>query len=457
MSNGSSGGDSTAYGVTDQGFVVRPFNDMLNDAFARAAVLFGPDIDLRSSSSFRKLVELCTLESALAWMALDDVYHSRFLTTASAVALDRLGGDLGRSRDWLQATGAATFKLTSSAPKNANIVLPPGTLVETAPPAAGQSPVQFRLTASLTLVLHEPPDGSEQASATVQAVLTGPAGNIAVNQLVGINATFASRYLSVDPSIIGVSNAAPFTGGDQFEDDDTYRQKLYSLPRSLWTVDAVRETVLAVDGVRDALAYDPYGGLDTATQPFGEFCFSDQQFQAPRQLCSPYFFTITVAPNPGVLWETDGDIVGLQDDVSAAIEPIRPVSIFPTIVLADTVEIAIRVQLVLGSGVDQGGVLAAVRAAMANYINALKIGDGVLFAQVMRLLAEVSGVANVQNLHLRRCPPRFGEIVCGPPARFGDDADIAAIEAPCGGDIVLAQSEVASFAANSPLLEIQFA
>ncbi len=78
----------------------------------------------------------------------------------------------------------------------------------------------------------------------------------------------------------------------------------------------------------------------------------------------------------------------------------------------------------------------------------------VLFAQIMRLLTETPGVRNVQELRLRRCSPRFGEIVCGPPSVFGDDANIAALEAPCGGDITLAQSEVAVFDAASPLMDI---
>jgi uncharacterized phage protein gp47/JayE len=453
MANGDTGGDATAFGVTTQGFVTKPFGAILADAFARAQMLFGPDIDLRSSSSVRKLLELKAFEDALAWMQLDDVFHSRFVTTSSAAALDRLGLDLGLGRNFLAASGVATFKLTASAPKNATFTLPPGTLVETLPPA----PVRFRLANAVSLVLHDPADGSEQVSATVAAVLPGPGGNIAAKLLARINPTFAARYLNLDPSFVTVANAAPFTGGDQYEDDTTFRAKLYALPRSLWTVDAVRAVVLAVDGVRDALVYDPYGGLDKATPPFGGFCFNDQQFQAPRELCSPYFFTITVAPARGVLWDSEGDIVGLQDDVLAAIEPIRPVSIFPTLARADTVEIALRVQLTLGPGVDQGTVRAALRNALTGYINALRLGDPVLFAQVMRLLAEIPGVRNVQDLRLRRCPPRFGEIVCGPPARFGDDTDIAALEAPCGGDILLAPREVASFAADSPLLEIAVA
>ena len=64
-------GDTVDYGVTDQGFIVKPFQSILNDAFARAQLLFGPDIDLRSSSSLRKLLELTSLEDALLWMRLD--------------------------------------------------------------------------------------------------------------------------------------------------------------------------------------------------------------------------------------------------------------------------------------------------------------------------------------------------------------------------------------------------
>jgi hypothetical protein len=392
-------------------------------------------------------------------MKLDDIYNSAFTATASGQALDRLGSDLGLDRSSLQASGLASFKLTSAAKTNCVFTLPPGTLVETAPPGPGQDPLRFRLTGKVSLVMHAPPDGSEQVVATVTAVLPGVSGNIAAKLLTQLNPTFAQRYLSFDPSLLQVSNASPFTGGDLFEDDSTYRQKLFELPRSLWTVDAVRQTVLELDGVRDALVYDPYGGLDKATSPFGEFCFNDQQFQAPRDITNPYFFTIRVAPNPGVLWESSGDIMGLQDEVLAAIQPIRPISIFPTLGLADIVQVALRVQLTLAGGTDAGAIASEARADVAAYISALRLGDAVLYAQILRILAQVPGVLNVQNLRLRRCPPRFGEIVCGAPAKFGDDTDISQIEMPCGGDLVLAPTEVATFADSSlnSLMEITFA
>lgn len=454
--NGTS--DIVSYGVTGQGFIVKPFQTILSDAFSRAQLLFGPDIDLRSSSMIRKLLELTALEDALSWMQLDGVYNSAFVATASGQALDRLGTDLGLDRSYVQATGMATFKLVSTAPVNCIFTLPPGTLVDTAPSAPGQDPLRFRLSGKLSLILHNPPDGSEQAQASVTAVLPGLSGNIGQNLLTAIDPDFAARYLSFNSALVTVNNPAPFTGGDQMEDDASYRSRLYALPRSMWTVDAVQQIVVALDGVRDALVNDPYGGLDKATLPFGEFCFSDQQFQSPRDLCNPYFFTITVAPQPGVLWESSGALVGLQDQILQAIEPIRPISIFPQLDVADIVQIALRVQLTLGPAADTGTVLAAVETGVGAYISTLRLGDDVLYAQVLRILAEIPNVLNVQNLRLRRCPPRFGEISCGPPAKFGDDSDLAAIEAPCGGDLTLAPTEVAVFAVGvlNSLMEVTF-
>src|SRR6516225_12046836 len=175
--------DSVQFGVTDAGFIVKPLQAILSDAFSRVQQLFGPDVDLRSSSSIRKLLELTSLEDALSWMQLDDVYHSRFLASAAGSALDLLGSALGRDRQHLSTQGAAQLKLTAAAPANALFTLPPGTIVETAPPSPGADPIRFRLLAKLSLVKHNPPDGSEQATAAVAAIVPGPSGNIAANTL----------------------------------------------------------------------------------------------------------------------------------------------------------------------------------------------------------------------------------------------------------------------------------
>lgn len=447
-------GDTSTYGVTPQGFIVKPFQAILSDAFARAQLSFGPDIDLRSSSTIRKILELTGMDAALLWMALDDVYHSGFTSTAVGNALDLLGADLGLARANQQASGLATFALAPSAPAGAMLILPIGTLIDTGP---GNS-ISFQLTATVTLTNDPTRPAAATASVTVTAVLPGAAGNIGAGQLARINPTFASRYLSFTPSFVLVKNTAPFTGGDQSIDDDSYRQALQAQPRTQWTEDAIRAVVLGLDGVRNALVSDPYGGLDTPAPPYGAVCFGDSLFQLPRDVCSPYFFSIIVAANPGVLWESAGSapdtITGLQDEILAALEPIRPISTFPTLVQADSVEVAVRAQLVLDQDADSGTVIAAALVALDDYIGTLRLGGAVLYSQVLRTLAELPGVTDVENLRLRRAPPRYGEITFGPPATFGDPNDTVAIEASCGGNLTLTQTEVAVFDSTSTLNEL---
>ncbi len=447
-------GDTSTYGVMPQGFIVKPFQAILSDAFARAQLSFGPDIDLRSSSTIRKILELTCLDSALLWMALDDVYHSGFASTAVGNALDLLGADLGLARANLRASGQATFKLAPGAPAGASLVLPIGTLIDT----GSSNSISFQLTTTVTLKNDPTQPAAATSAATVSAVLPGAAGNIGAGQLARINPTFASRYLSFDPSLVLVKNSAPFTGGDQSVDDGTYRQALQAQPRTQWTQDAIRASVLSLDGVRDALVSDPYGGLDTSPPPFGSMCFGDTLFQLPRDVCSPYFFSIIVAANRGVLWESAGSapnqIIGLQDQILAALEPIRPISTFPTLVQADSVEVAVRAELTLIQDADPGTVIAAALVALNAYIGTLRLGGAVLYSQVLRTLTELPGVTDVENLRLRRAPPRYGEITFGPPPKFGDPTNITAIEASCGGNLTLAQNEVAVFDPTSNLNEL---
>src|SRR4051812_37566888 len=101
VNGNNSGGDSLGYGGDDRGFITKPFQTILDEAFARAKQVFGPDVDLRSTSTVRKLLELTGLADAVLWMALDDVFQSQFVSTSAGIALDQLGRDLGLSRSYL--------------------------------------------------------------------------------------------------------------------------------------------------------------------------------------------------------------------------------------------------------------------------------------------------------------------------------------------------------------------
>lgn len=430
----------TDFGVTPAGFVVKPFTDILNAKLDRARSLFGSDIDLRSTSALRKILDIASAEDQEHWKALEGAYYANFISTATGDALDLLGDDLGLQRENRQAAGQVTFTLAGEAPGR-NYTLPVGTLVETAAPAKS-----FRTTESTKL-------STAQKTATVaaSAVLPGPSGNVPSAAIVQINPLYAAHYLSLGTATVAATNTAPFTGGELFADDKTYRARLLRLPRNLFTVQAVRAAALNVNGVRDCRLSDPLGGVDVSLSIFDTFVFDRRRFGQARFLGTPYFFDVLVAPQPGYAWETIGGVTGLREAVAAAVDAVRPIGIFPNIRLANAVVVGVRANIITRPGMDLAAVGTALKRAFEQRIAGLGLGGGVLASEVVRDLLNVSGVVDVQNLHLRRYPPTFGSIVFGDREQFQG----AVIEADLGANLSLTSNEIATFRYDSQLIDLR--
>ncbi|MBV9981131.1 baseplate J/gp47 family protein [Bradyrhizobium sp.] len=429
----------TDYGVTQAGFVVKPFADILSAKLNLARSLFGADVDLRSTSALRKILDIASAEDGEHWKALEGAFYANFLSTASGGALDMLGDDVGLSRDNQLATGQVTFTLANEAPGRSYII-PVGALVETAAPA-----VRFRTTGIATLS-----GQSKTVTVAARAVLPGPSGNIANSAITQINPIYAGHYLSLGSATVAATNAAPFAGGDVLADDETYRARLLRLPRTLFTVDAVSAAVLNVDGVRDCKVSDPLGGVDVSLSIFNSFVFDSRRFGQARFLGTPYFFDVLVAPQPGYAWETIGGVVGLRDAVSAAVDAVRPIGIFPNIRLADIVVVGVRANVLTQPGADPAAVTAALQSKFENRVGSLGLGGPVLASEVLSDLFNVSGVVDIQNLHLRRYPPTFGSIVFGDREQFQG----AAIEADIGANLPITSNEIATFRYDSQLINL---
>jgi uncharacterized phage protein gp47/JayE len=430
----------TDFGVTVAGFVIKPFTQILNDKLDLARSLFGPDVDLRSSSALRKVLDVASTEDLELWKALEAGFYANFVSTATGGALDLLGDDLGLQREFRLATGQVTFTLSGEAPGR-NYVLPVGTLVETAAPV-----LRFRTTESATLS-----GAQKKAIVAASAGEPGPAGNVLQNAIVQINPIYASHYLSLGSASVTATNDAPFTGGDEPADDETYRARLLRLPRTLFTVEAVSAAALDVDGVRDCIVSDPLGGVDVSLSKFNSFVFDRRRFGQARFLGSPYFFDVMVAPQPGYTWETIGNTPGLRDAVAAAVDAVRPIGIFPNIRLADAVIVGVRANVTTRPGLDAAGLDTALKQAFERRVAGLGLGGAVLASEVLRDFMTVPGVVDVQNLHLRRYPPTFGTIVFGDREQFQG----AFIEADLGANLSLTSNEIATFRYDSRLIDLE--
>jgi hypothetical protein len=248
-----------------------------------------------------------------------------------------------------------------------------------------------------------------------------------------------------------VNNEAALAGGKGKEEDAAYRSRLLGYPRTLWTLEAVRQAVKGVDGVRDVRLFDPLGGVDVSLSFFKFFSFSQRRFGTQRQIGTPYFFDILVAVLPGFPWESQPGLTGVREAVEEAIGEVRPVSIFPNVRRADNVTVGLRAQVLVKPGHDRNGVLASIKEKLAARVDALGLGGSVLFSEVQCDCMAVAGVVDVQRLHLRRCPPLLAGVSFGPRQRFRG----AVIEAAVGDNIDLLPNEVAVFQVDSDLIEIQ--
>lgn len=428
------------YGVTKSGFLIKPFADILADKAARAQAMFGPDVDLRSTSALRKLLDISSFEDQELWKRTEQLYYSNFLSTASGDSLDLLGEDAGAARRFRRAAGTVKLKVTGAAPGRI-YHFPLGTLVETAPPAR-----HFRTLARVSLSDQRP-----EAEVGVEALERGPQSNVAANAINQVNAVFAQRNLNLGAAAVGVKNAAALTGGEAREDDATYRARLLGYPRTLWTLEAVRQAVKGVDGVRDTRLFDPLGGVDVSLSKFKLFAYNQRRFGTQRLLGTPYYFDVLVATYPGYPWESQPGLSGVKESIEEAVREVRPIAIFPNVRRANNVLVGLRARVLVKLGHDRNGVVASIKEKLARRVDALGLGGGVLFSEVQCDCMAVAGVVDVRQLHLRRCPPLLAGVSFGPRQKLQGSV----IEAAVGENLDLLPNEVAVFQVDSELIDVE--
>lgn len=427
------------YGITERGFVRKEVHTLLDEARDRAKAAFGADVDLTGTSALMKVLQVTAAEDARLWRRLEDLYYAGFLSTAVGDDLDLLGEDLGVRRPYLTSAGEVTLTVRDPLPERV-YVLPEGTVLVTAAPVTA-----FHTTATVRLSA-----ASDTATVGARAFVAGPDGDAAARRIVAIDPDYQAHYLNVAPPTTFTVGPRGFTGGSGQEDDETYRSRLLGRSRTMWTPAAVREAVLSVPGVVDVLLSDPLGGVDVSQSYFGVFPFDQRLFSDERRIGEPYFFSVVVAHEFARPWRTEGPVTGLFEQVTAAIDRVRPVGIHPQVVEADHIEVGLRARLVTQPGYDAQVLVGALTERLAADIGDLALGGDVRYSQVMRALVEQPGVSDVQDLRLRRCPPVFGRITLG-GVPFATDP----VEAGPGENLVMGPTEIAVFTIDSALLDLE--
>jgi hypothetical protein len=454
-----------AYGITAAGFVPKPYARLLAEKLALARQLVGTDLDLGPASAIRKLLEISALEETRTWAALGSAFDDSFVVSATGTALSRLGEELGLARPHLPARGRITLKLVAPlASPGATLDLPRGARLLT----EGGHHVALDERVELSAQVPEREVG-------VSAFYPGPEHNLDPGvEEGGVFVQRISRWNPLDAKLAGlfaaeqvageplteIRHERPLVGGAQRWSDERYRTLLLGAPRSTWTVEAIETAVSLVPGVRQAKISDGWGGLDLSQSIFGNFNFIERLFAGERDLGSPYYFSVLVAPTPAAIWEGPD---GLRASIEAAIDDLRPISIFPRIEQAVQVGVGLRGKLVVKGLPLPSGSRAAVNASAAarelkqrlllrvqRYIDALGFGEPVRVSEVMWALMNEPGIADVQELRLLRFPPGFEGVDLGPGAVAGGAPEALG----CGDNLRLAVNQVAAFVDDASGLEI---
>jgi hypothetical protein len=447
------------FGITRSGFTPKSFGRLLAEKLVLSRALFGEDIDLTSGSVIRKLMEISALEDARTWAALDTMYSNNFVSTATGDALSILGEELGLPRPFLEARGTVKLKLKGNLPGGQDqFEIPRGARMLT----PGGHHVATDETVSLSAA-------DPERDVAVFAFYPGPEHNLDPTQPAqtidrwnewdtALEALWDAQR--ADPNFdVQIKHTAPLTGGNLQWPDTRYRELLLRAPRSIWTADAIRVAISLVPGVRRVQVRDAWGGLDINQSIFGDFNFIERLFSSERDLGSPYYLTILVAPTPAAIWDGPGN---LREAVETVIEDLRPISIFPQVEQADVVGVGVKADLVVrgvplptgtSATVNQSQAARALKhrllARVRRYVDDLDFSDPVRAAEVTASLMEEYGIADVQELRLLRYPAHFDSVSFGPGG-----VPPGTEETGCGDNVVLNATEIAVFVDDDSTLTI---
>ena len=459
LSTGAAG-----FGITQSGFVPKSFARLLAEKLSLARELFDGALDLGSGSVIRKLLELSSLEEMRTWSALASMYDNSFVVSATGEALSRLGDELGLPRPSLEATGTVTLTLTGSPPTDvAPLTIENGSRIVT---SGGH---HAATTESVSLSVGVP------VQVPVAAFYPGPDSNLDPSVAVGpdhpqklvtwnpadqkLQAFLEARTQSGNAFDVRIDHTQKLTGGELYWPDDRYRRLLLRAPRSTWTADALQVAVSLVPGVRQVVVRDGWGGLDINQSIFGDFNFIERVFGSERDLGSPYYVTVLVAPTESAIWEGPD---GLRAQVESAIEDLRPISIFPSIEEAEEVGVGISGDLVVSGLALPTGSITTVNASpeatelkqrllrrLGLYVDNLDFGEPVRSAEAIWALMNEPGILDVREPRLLRYPPGFSTLDLSESVKAPKPEQL-----PCGANVQLQANQIPVFVDDASFLRI---
>lgn len=222
------------YGVTQAGFIRKPYDEIKKEIEDKARQLFGEDADLSVYSPIGLFSNLLSWQSHILWQELETTYYANWLDTAEGVNLDRVVQWGGITRGQAQKAVIQDMEFTGTP----GVTIPLGFKVETAQGVAFE-------TNNLAVI-----DQTGKVQIICSAVNAGPEGAVPSGAVTEITNPITG--------LESVTNISSSIGGRGIETDVELRQryKIEGSEGSGSSTDAIRSSLIKREGVLDAVVYE---------------------------------------------------------------------------------------------------------------------------------------------------------------------------------------------------------
>lgn len=223
---------SQNWGLTENGFIAPSYEEVLDSVEDDFISKFGDDIVLTSNSNFGIIARLIAWRETLMIQELQQNYYAAFISTATDTSLDRVGSNIGVGRKVAQPA-FATIEVTTDGQY----------LIETGETFETDDGYVFDLIKDITTT--QQPDGTWKGTGIVQSEENGSMNNVAANKI--------TMESNPDDNVLSITNPEPAGGGQDYEDDETYRARLLeeNAAKPGPTAWGMKSALMELPGVRD--------------------------------------------------------------------------------------------------------------------------------------------------------------------------------------------------------------
>lgn len=348
------------FGLTNTGFIAPTYEEILDDIEDDFREKFGDDIALTSNSTCGIIARIFAWRESQLIQQLEKIYYSGFISTSLESALDRHGSNIGIGRK-IDSVSYADITITTQD----EYLIQAGEQFET------EDGIEFVLIKDV--ITEQQKDGTWSGVGRVQSVETGSMNNVKANTITIVS--------NPDEEILTVTNPDEARGGQDYEDDEAFRNRLKEENASKPgpTANGVRSALMNLPGVREVGIVDNDQGTpdEYGNPPYSVHIYvlggDDQQIADTLAQTTAIGITLAGSKVYNVIDET-----GNPREVKFDNSQEKPVYV--------------KVDLSINSNWNNDDGVDTIKQAIADAINELEMGENVVLTKLYPEVYDINGV-----------------------------------------------------------------